>query len=175
MRLFNMSRIIYIEFTRPSKKLFPFFSWGIRAVENTTYSHVRLRWINSWGAEMVYEASGTTVKFIGPVALEDLHVKVLHSYKLELTDEQYKQLLQLCIENAGVNYGYKQIFGILLVKLFRLKKNPLSEGRKSQVCSEIVGRFLQEVLDIGQDLELDIAGPKAIQLTLENNPSVWRK
>jgi len=160
-------RTVYIEFTAP-KKCNP-FSCAIKAVEGTEYSHVRLRWVNGWGAEMVYEASGTSVKFIGPIALQDLHVEILHSYRFDLSDEHYRKLLQLCIENAGVNYGYLQILGILLVRIFDLQKNPLSSGRKSQVCSEIVGRFLQEVLGIGYQLNLDTAGPKAIQSVLEKH------
>jgi len=168
-------REIYIEFTRPKNKLFPFFSWAIRAVEGTSYSHVRLYWTTSWKTGTVYEASGTTVKFKGDLAIKESPVDIMHSYKVELNDIQYRQLLKLCMDNAGVNYGYKQIFGILLVKVFGLKKNPLSQGRKSQVCSEVVGRFLQEILNVGHSLNLDTAGPKDIQLTLEENPNIWRK
>lgn len=160
---------IHIEFTRPRNKLFPFFSYGIRLVENTKYSHVRLKWYNNrkdiW---VVYEASGSNVKFKGPLAQKEEPVTVIKSYTVSIDKPKYDKLVKLCLENSGLNYGIMQIFGILLVKIFKLKKNPLSQGRKSQVCSEVVGRFLQEIIDIGHDLNLDTAGPKDIELTLES-------
>ena len=139
----------------------------VRTVDQTPYSHVRLRWTNSVGVDIVYEASGTTVKFLGPLAQERLPVVITHSYTFDISKEKYRELVKLCMENAGVSYGFKQILGIGLVKLFNLKKNPLSEGRKSQVCSEVVGRFLQEILNIGHELDLDVASPKDIQEALK--------
>ena len=79
------------------------------------------------------------------------------------------------MENAGVSYGFKQLVGIALVKLFRLKTNPLSEGRKSQVCSEIVGRFLRMHSNVADKLNLDIASPRDIQLVLDQNNQIYRK
>lgn len=163
---------VYIEFTRPKSKPLPLFSWAIRLVENTEYSHVRLRWETSWGTQAVYEASGTSVKFLGDLAIQQNPATLLHSFKVTLDDIQYRRLLKLCMDNAGLDYGYLQILGMLLVKLFFLKRNPLSRGRKSQVCSEIVGRFLQEILKIGNNLELDIAGPKDIYSVLEENTNI---
>ena len=50
-----------------------------------------------------------------------------------------------------------------IAQRFNLKKNPFSDGVKTQVCSEIVGRFLQDVLGWGKDLDLDLVGPKEIR------------
>lgn len=41
----------------------------------------------------------------------------------------------------GKNYGYLQILGYPIAKLFKLKSNPI---KKDYVCSEIVLRFLLE-------------------------------
>lgn len=166
-------RLIYIEFTRPKK--FNPLSWIIRAIDCTSYSHVRLRWTNGMNIEVVYEASGTTVKFLGPTAQKQIPVDITHSYKVFIAQSEYRKLVKLCLENSGINYGFKQLVGIGLVKLFRLKKNPFSDGRKSQVCSEIVGRFLQEIVGVGEQLRLDTASPKDIQLLLDSKPSVFRK
>lgn len=160
--------IVYIEFTRPLKCK-P-LSYLIRMIEGTKYSHVRLR-LN----DIVYEASGTSVHFKGKLAQNYLPTEILHSYKFDLSQQEYAKLLKLCMDNAGIEYGYKQLIGILLVRMFKLKKNPFSDGRKSQVCSEIVGRFLKEILQIGNKLDLDIAGPKAIKEVLDNNNNIWRK
>jgi len=152
---------ISIEFTTPRGKILPIFSWLIRVVQGTPYSHVLLRWTNSTGVDIVYEASGQMLKFLGPEATKNRYT-IHKRYKTELTREQYKELIKLCMTNAGLDYGVKQILGICLVYLFKLKKNPFADGRKSQVCSEIVGRFLEQVLGWQLDLDLDIAGPKQI-------------
>lgn len=161
-------RKVYIEFTRPSRWFKP-FSWAIKCIEGTSYSHVRLRFQKKSGLEMVYEASGTSVKFIGPLALEDKKVDILHSYEYTITQAEFSKMIDLCVMHADLNYGYLQLLGILLVRMFNLKKNPLSQGRKSQVCSEIVGRFVQEILKIDIPVNLDIAGPKDIKDALDGS------
>jgi hypothetical protein len=161
--------IINIEFTRPKKLQHQVLSRLIRLVEGTKYSHVRLHWINSVGADIVYEAGGTSVKFKGKLAQIAKPVEIIDSYQVEINKDRYKKLVKLCMENAGIEYGFLQLVGILLVRIFNLKYNPLSRGRSSQVCSEIVGVFLQDILGIGKELNLDIAGPKDIQKVLKSS------
>lgn len=157
---------IFVEFTAPKKSKFPLFSWIIRAVQGTKYSHVRLRWENSVGTMVVYEASGSSVKFLGPLAQENNKVAVVKTFKIDISRQRYRELVKLCMENAGIDYGIKQVIGIGLVKLLKLKKNPFSDGRKSQVCSEIVGRFLEDVMNWDTGLDLDTAGPKELDVYL---------
>ena len=159
---------IYIDFTKPDPavKKFPIYSYIIRAVEGTKYSHVRLRWKSSSGIQIVYEASGIAVKVIGEVAAPQFPVEIVKSYKISVTREQYRNLIKL-FRFASVKYSIKQAFGILLVKLGLYKKNPLSNGRKSQICSELVGLFIQEVKQWEIDFDLDTAGPLAIDEFLQ--------
>jgi hypothetical protein len=166
-------RTVYVEFTRPT--YFSSLSWIIRLFEGTKYSHVRLRWVNNAGLSIIYEASGISVKFLGPEAQREKHSEVIHSYSIGVDFVQYKKTLDLCMRNAGISYGFKQLLGIGLVRIFGLNKNPLSNGRKSQVCSEIVGRFLQEILDRGYNLNLDTASPKDIQLIMDQYPYFRKK
>ena len=159
-----IERKITVEFTRPTK-FFPVFSWIIRLIEKTEYSHVRLKWVSSTGIEVIYEASGTNIKFKGPLAAKNTAV-VVKSYDLIVDNAGYKRLVFLCMTYAGLEYGLVQLLGILLVKVFRLKKNPLSRGKKSQVCSELVGRFLEEVMGCKTGLDLDTAGVRDIEKVL---------
>jgi len=152
--------IVNIEFTKPKNP--NILSRIISLIEGTEYSHVRLRF-----NDYVYEASGISVHFQGKIAQTYCPAELLHTYSVELDIEQYSKLLKLCMDNAGIEYGFKQLIGIGLVRLFGLKNNPFSDGRKSQVCSEIIGRFLQEILNIGKDLDLDIASPKDIKNVLD--------
>ena len=157
-----------IGFSKP-KKLFPILSWLIRLFEWTPYSHVFVRW-HSLGADadIVYQAGGTSVNFMAG-RIFDSKAETVYEYEIEVDRETYKKLLHYCMTNAGVDYGIKQVFGIALVKLFRLKKNPFADGKKSQVCSELAGNIIEN-LDMGDiTIDLDVAGPKDIEKFLESS------
>lgn len=159
---------LYIEFTKPhsSYKKYPILSWIIRLLEGTEYSHVRLVWVNGTNRKLVYEASGTSVKFVGTLAQKDKPVEVLDSYEIDIDTEEYRKLIDTCMKYADVSYGIKQLVGMGLTYLPWVKTNPFADGRKSQVCSEIVGEVLREVKGVNIDESLDIAGPKIINKTL---------
>jgi len=161
-------RLVTIEFTR-SKKRLPIFGWIIQMVQRTKYSHVRILWKAMGEIPVIYEASGSSLKFIGPKANESNPVDVIHSYPFNLSNEEYRGLIKLCMMFSNIAYGKKQIVGMGLVYAFGLKKNPFADGRKSQVCSEVVGSFLDKVLGWETGLDLDIAGPREIQETIENH------
>lgn len=162
--------IIRVGFSRPKHRFFPIFSWLIRTVQKTEYSHTYVSWVSSKSCiPIVYEASGTMVHFVSR-RLFDEHVETIHEYELDITDEHYKELIKFCLINAGVSYGIRQVFGMVLVKLFNLKKNPFSDGKKSQVCSELVGYILNDALSANLTLDLDIAGPKEIKDFLDTYP-----
>jgi len=161
------NRILRIEFTKPVDKTFPIFSYGIRAIQRTKYSHVRLRWINSTGRDIVYEASGSSIKFVGTLAQKDHKVEVIKYYEIDLDREHYVGLIDLCMTYADVSYGVLQIFGMLIAYTFNMEKNPFADGKYSQVCSELVGRFLEEVMGWDVDVNLDVAGPLQIDQCLE--------
>ena len=83
-------------------------------------------------------------------------------YSFQVDKQQYSNLIRL-FRFAGVDYGILQAVGILVAKIFNMKSNPFSRGRKSQVCSELVGIFLNEVVGIEESINLDLAGPKDIE------------
>lgn len=156
---------VRIEFTSP-KKWFKPFALAVQLFEQTPYSHVRLVWQLPSGQEVIYEASGSQVKLIGENARKYYPVKVLKSFEVPITLDEYLKLNRL-LRFSGIKYGSLQILGIALARIFKLKKNPFSDGRRSQVCSELVGVFLEEVLDIDVPEELDLVGPKGIYDLLE--------
>lgn len=156
-----MNRNITIQFTTPANKKLPWFSWLIRKFQGTPYSHVLLSWHSTTGVDIVYEASGHSVRFLGPIATEGRYT-VHKSYTLTVTPEQYRELIRICMTYAGVDYGILQILGIAIAHWVGMDKNPLSRGDKSQVCSELVGRVLEEALGLHTGLNLDIIGPKEL-------------
>lgn len=157
---------LFIEFTRPKK--FAPLSYVIRAIQGTPYSHVRLRWVNSVGVNIVYEASGSNVHFLGPMAQSQKPVHVAHSFCYTLSREQYRELIKVCMSYAGINYGVLQLLGIGVARLFGLRKNPFSRGESRVVCSELVGIVILDILGITFEDTLDLLGPKEVLETLLN-------
>lgn len=167
-----MMHKVYIEFTSPRKWFQP-FAWVVRQFERTPYSHVRLRWTSTTGEELIYEASGSSVKLIGRYAQPLFPVKIHHAYEFNLTREQYRKMIAL-FRYSSVSYGVWQVLGIALAKLFKLKKNPLARGKYTQVCSELVGRFLVDVLGELVGTDLDTATPRDLKEFLDNYPAATK-
>ena len=179
-----------IGFSKPRNNKFPLFSWIIRLIEWTPYSHVYIRWWNHHHDEiMVYEASGTVVKFLGGEAFK-YKVDELEAYQLIVSAEARKEIVKFCIRNAGKPYGVKQIIGIgwskfrcalnkLINKVFKTKlnervPNPFSDGKASQVCSEVIGYILRDQLGVKIQADLDVAGPRMLNEITRNIPNVNR-
>lgn len=154
---------VYIDFTRP--KSFSIFSLGIRLVQRTPYSHVRIRF-KFRDMTMVYEANGSNVRLLGPHAQQEQAAHIVHSYELKLSDAERDKALDL-IRYSGTMYGFLQIVGILLTIIFPLKRNPFSDRQYTQICSELVGRFLEEVKGWKLTVDLDVAGPREIKQQLD--------
>lgn len=153
-------KTLYVEFTKSSKRFAP-FSWLVSKVQGTEYSHVRLRWVNSTQTPIIYEASGSSVRFIGPMAGLNLSSKVIHRFSFELNHEQYKELVKICMTYAGVQYSIKQVINIGLNNL-GIKWQPFRrDSEYAQVCSELVARVLQ-ALGKEIDFDPDTAGPREL-------------
>lgn len=111
---------------------------------------------------MIYQASGLQVNFMG-VQYFDLYEIPIQEFRVQLGDDEYRRFMVWAIDNAGAPYSLKQALGILLVRLFNLRKNPLSADKKAWVCSELAGYVLSEFAKTEiSNSELDVAGPKAI-------------
>lgn len=166
---------VTIGFSKPKGKKFPIFSWIIRLVDWTPYSHVYLRWDSKYlERTLVYEASGTTVHFVEGSRF-DKRIEVVHQYPIEVTDAQKKKMVQKAVDFSNAPYGIKQVAGIGIVKLARLFgkdiKNPFSDGSATWVCSEIVNDVLKDLgMDVG--VHRDNVTPKDIQKFLEARVNV---
>lgn len=138
---------IYIGFSKSTKK-FAWFSWLIRLVDGTEYSHVYIKFhSNSLERDIIYQASGTQVNFVGTKIFESCN-KVVIEYPLDIKEETKKRILQQAIDKAGIPYGIKEIFGLAIIKLYSLfgKKisNPFGNRDITYVCCELVADLLTE-------------------------------
>lgn len=158
---------VFVGFSKAKRWYMP-LAWLIRVIEGTKYSHTYIRFKHNSGVEVVYEASGIAVHFKALSIFKEDNT-IVKEYSFAITPAQRKQLVAFMLANAGVEYGFKQLFGIAIVRLFRLKKNPFADGRKSQVCSEVVGHFLEKIMKLDTKLDLDIAGPKDIDKWIQEH------
>jgi hypothetical protein len=154
---------VVIGFSKSTKK-YAIGSLLIRSYMGTPYSHVYIKFYSStFDRELIYEAVGSGVRFIG-IDRWKQHAVEVDSFEIELCDESYKRLMQYCIDNSGVEYGFFQNLGIIWANICKLAKNPVDDGEN---CSEIIGEILAlQGYTINKDFNL--LTPKDIWLILNN-------
>lgn len=167
-------RKIFVGFSKPKNQKAPFFSWAIRAIQGTKFSHVYCLTETKYNIDIIYQASGHQVNFVS----EEMFLtknEVVREFCFNVSDEAFDKYMIFSLKNAGKPYGVKQIFGILLVQLFGLEKNPFADGTNKYVCSELVADILFEIgrLSYSRDV-LDKITPKTIydlcvKFEMENN------
>ena len=161
-------RDFYIRFTSPRNHCFPIFSWAIKILDWWfDASHVQIMWYNQHHKEwMIYEASGTTVHFVGRFKQEEIPWNIAHSFKITVSGLAAWKTVKWCIAHAGLKYDIKGVIGFLPVKfmsLFGKKiKNPWGKGEAEQFCSEMVGFIMRDVWGFKINEDLNVAGPKVI-------------
>jgi hypothetical protein len=161
-----MNEQVIIGFSRPRANTV--FSWGIRTVENTPFSHTYIRYyskrLDRW---LVYHADQADCHFNNfPSFLSEN--RPVEEYIIPCTQEEKTAIEQMCIDKVGLKYGWWQIAGMALSRISRLwfdvsVKNPFSDGEKTMVCSEFVGRILRILGESIRDEDLEIEGPKWIR------------
>lgn len=155
---------ITVGFSKSRKKI-PIGSWLIRWYLGTPYSHTYIKFYSeTLNRTLIYEAVGGGVRFIGSKEWES-HAEEVKSYTISIKKCNYIRLLQYCVDNAGVNYAYSQNIGIILAKIFKLNKNPLTKGLQ---CSEVLGNIL-ELEGYGIKKDANLLTPLDIDKILESN------
>ncbi len=156
------NRKIIIGFSKPRGKFKP-FSWAIRLVEGTPYSHVYIRThSDKLDVDLIYQASGAQVNFMGLQHFNN-HAIRLFEFEHEIPDQTYDAFMRWAIINSGADYSIKQPLGILLIKMFNLKRNPFANGSFAWVCSELAGFVLSSFLEVNIDKsELEVLGTRGI-------------
>lgn len=159
---------ITIGFSRP--KTWKPFAWLIMAGYDIPYDHVYVKFYSdSYARDIIYQASSTMVNFMSPTIFYGNNISV-KEFEFDITPEKKIEMIQFCIDNAGVPYGKLQVLGLIWVRLNDLvgKKilNPFRDGRASEVCDEIAA-FILKFVDINVDVDLDTLNPKELYEILE--------
>ena len=138
---------IVVGFSRP-KAWFEPFSWLIRLITWSPFSHAYIRYYDSYTQRwIVFQASGLKVNFIGQTMFDN-DEDVYEEFAVMISDETKQSVVRDAIDKCGSPYGVGQVFGFLWVLFMRLfgktVKNPFYSG-SSYVCSELVGDILVEL------------------------------
>jgi hypothetical protein len=162
---------LVIGFSKPKSK-WAIGSLLIRFIEKSDFSHAFLRWhSNGINRDMVYQASRGMVHFIAGHRFDD-SVATVKEYLLTLDDSQYKQVVQKCVDLAGIKYGTLALFGMGFERLTGIR-NPFRDADRTFVCSELVGEVLK-VLGFNIDIDLEVAGPKELEDLVSKLPNVLK-
>lgn len=127
---------ITIIFSTASKGFVP-FAWLIRLWEKTPYSHVSIK-LNTNHGDLIYQASHSMLNFMSFNNFLTIN-RVIKSFELEVTNQEYDIIMRWCIHTAGLPYAVKQVINVGLGKyIFK------PDGEQRQVCSEVIGRILDK-------------------------------
>lgn len=145
-------KVVSIGFSRP-KKWKP-VAWLIMKIGGTPYSHTYVTWKDEEiDRRKVFEAVGSGIRIIGNIRFKKkAHVVAIFSY--EVPDKVITWLEQYSHDQAGKPYGYKHLLGLTLMKIGRFlgfkTRNPLKDGKYSQICLESGAYVVEE--GVGVDL-----------------------
>jgi hypothetical protein len=148
---------ISLGFSTP--KEFHVFPWLIKYIEGTKFSHTYIRIKSqSLDRDLIYQASGLKVNFDNKQNFENVN-EIIEEYEVYITDETYRKVLQYAIDNLGSPYSLKQCCGIAWIRFLKLfgisSRNPIRDGKRGEICTELVAGIIEDCLgvDIAEDLD----------------------
>ena len=144
----NMSKKLIVGFSRP-KAFFEPFSWLIRLVQWTSYSHAYVRfYLESTNQWIVLQASGLKVNMVTWEHFRQIEV-IAKEFEFDITDRKNSKIISWSFNKLVLPYNLLSVFGIgliLLFKTFGIKiGNPFS-GKGSLFCSELADIVVSEFL-----------------------------
>ncbi len=122
---------IKIKFGRPKSGFVP-ISWIIRLVDWVPYSHTWFEY-----SDKVFDSrlSGTKES-----SLEEINYFTISEKEYEIDEIEFIKFRQ---KYEGAKYSYIQLVGILLARMFYLKKNPFNL-KDHLVCSKLLCFFIKQ-------------------------------
>lgn len=157
---------IYIGFSKPINTL-PLFGWFIEWVEARSYDHCYVRLQDPMDNEyLIFQASNMQVNLYNIDIFKEKH-QIIKEYELEITEEQYKILWKFVKSMLGVPYSLKEDFGLLLMKIFHLSKQPFNDGNKAEFCSKLAATVC-EIMGIKLPVDVGSIDPSMLDSILNN-------
>lgn len=157
---------IFIGFSCPTGTFEP-FAWLIKWIEARPYDHCYVRFQEPGGQWMIFQASKEMVNMYSVPNWVAAN-QSLKEYEIDVTDAQVSSLWSgYILPNLGIPYSLKEDFGILLMKIFKLKVNPYSDGLSAEFCSKNCANVCN-FLGIKMPEGTDSIDPSALDTILGN-------
>lgn len=150
-------RKVIVGFSKPKNKTLPIYSWIIRAIDQSSFSHVYVKITTRFGLDLIYQASGVQNNFMGLTYFQQ-HAETVKEFDFEISDDNYSKLMTFCITKAGAPYSIKQAIDVGLFKLFGIKPKAFPDGF---VCSELVGHIIKDYIS-PENIDPNLLTPKDI-------------
>jgi hypothetical protein len=117
-------------------------------IEKVNFSHVYVKFSDRYhNRTLYYHATFTGMNFLAK-RIFDKKYEVVYERSFTIQGAAKKEVVKWCIDNSGSNYGFQEIFGMLIVRFlgwFSLKiKNPFGTGPKQFFCSEAAAIILEK-------------------------------
>lgn len=162
---------IIVGFSTP--KVFNPFSWLIKKIQKTKFSHVYIRFhSNAYNRDLVYQASGLKVNFISWKKFQEIE-SIFAEFPIEIDLHSKQLMIQYCLDQVGKDYDTKGIFGIGIVFIYKMFnkhiKNPFANKEESFFCSKLAEYILQDFLHQNVGIDPDLVTPKDIYEYLEKH------
>lgn len=144
-----MNRIV-IGFSSPKQ-----FKIGAEAIKywcSKPYSHVLVSWKSGRiDRTLVYHASHGSVHFNSAQTFYEDN-KIISSYELDITEDQYIKLVAKCVDLAGIDYSVIELFKIFIKDMGDKLGYSINnfENSKGYICSELLGELL---IDLGASFD----------------------
>lgn len=128
--------------------------WGEKVPFSHTYFKLRQEKLDR---VLIYEATGRGVNFINETRWLENN-EIVQEMELDIPDINKQNFYRKAIDNLGTPYGYKQLLGLVLVRLLNLVnikiQNPFSDGNKTNICLELLAEMFRDLNVIqNQDIE----------------------
>jgi len=150
---------IIVGFSTP-KGFFKPYAWLIKKWQRVDFSHAYIRVPRASGVDVIYQASGHSINFMGLEVFKK-NASIVKEFTFEISENSKSKFFDWAIKSSGLPYSVKKAIGIFLARCFGLKKNPFS-SEEGSVCSILVGYALEEIIPgIGTD-DPNILGPREI-------------
>jgi len=142
------------------------FSWLIRLFEGTNYSHVYIKFNNTYYNDVeIYQASKGMVNHLleGQFLIEN---DVLSEFLVSLDEK--KPVIKFLRERLGKPYSRSTVIGIFLSKVGIISKK-FYDKEQAYICSELVARALKEMNKLPNDINVDMATPAQLYNLCKNS------
>lgn len=168
---------VYIGFSSPTTWFQPFADL-IRWIEARPYDHVYIRFqepaTKQW---IVFQASKEMVNIYNKDIFQQQNTTI-KEYEISINLQEYSSLWLFVLQNLGIPYSLLEDFGIVLMKIFKLKAQPFNQGLSAEFCSKLganVCELLQIYLDGIDPSSIDPSGLDSLlaskKLVCINNPT----